>query len=265
MRTILRPLGVSTILGLSCLLLPAAALAQTPTISISDTTVIEADDPIFSSAVFNLKLSAPTSQPVSVTVTTTGGTAISDVDFVAGVITVTFDPGKTTQTVSVFVKYDSLVEAPEQFSVNLSNPINGTIAVGHAVATIVDDDSLSLVTEAGSQRAVALDSVFWTRDPFPIKNDFNFSSDHLTRISLFAIGLKLAAGEGASAVTATAEDPQGAIHPLAVDFLGKPNFQGFMQVVLKPTDPINTTGDLKIKITLHGETSNTVLVAVKPQ
>jgi uncharacterized protein (TIGR03437 family) len=82
---------------------------------------------------------------------------------------------------------------------------------------------------------------------------------------LFAIGLKLAANETASAVMATAEDSQGTVRQLTVEFVGKPPFdQGFTQVILKLTDQITTTGDLKIKITLHGETSNTVLVAVKP-
>ena len=265
MRTILRSLCVSIIFGLTCLLSPESAFAQTPTLSVNDTTVIEGDQGILSSAVFNVNLSAASQQTVSVLVTTQSGTATGDVDFVAGSITITFDPGRTTQTVTVFVRGDSVVEGPEQFFVNLSSPVNATIADGQAVATIVDDDGLILVTEPGSQRAVALDSVFLTRDPFPIRNDFNTSSDHVTRISLFALGLKLAAGETASAVTATAEDSQGTVRPLVVEFVGKPNFEGFMQVVLKLNDQITITGDVKIKITLHGETSNTVLVAVKPQ
>lgn len=266
-RTCLRSLCISIVFGLTCLLLPAAsALAQTPTISISDTTVIEGDPGILSSAVFNITLSAPSQQTVSVLASTQAGTATGDVDFIAGSITITIDPGKTTQTVTVFVKGDSVVEGTEQFFVNLSSPANVTIADGQAIGTIVDDDGLVLATEPNSQRAVALESVFLTRDPFSIHNDFNTSSDHLTRISLFAIGSKLAAGEGASAVTATAEDSQGTIRPVVVEFAGSPNFQGFTQVVLKLSDQLITAGagDVKIRITLHGETSNAVLVGVKP-
>jgi len=262
MRTILRSLCMSIIFGLTCLLLPASAFAQTPTLSVSDTTVIEGDPGILSSAVFNVNLSAASQQTVSVTVTTQSGTAGDD-DFIGGSITISFDPGRTAQTVTVFVKGDSIAEGTEQFFVNLSNPVNATIADGQGIGTIVDNDSLVLVTEPGSQRAIALESVFLTRDPFSIHNDFNTSSDHVTRISLFAIGLKLAAGETASAVTATAEDSQGTVRPLVVEFVGAPPFEGFRQVVLKLTDQL-ATGDVKIKITLHGETSNTVLVGVKP-
>jgi len=37
------------------------------------------------------------------------------------------------------------------------------------------------------------------------------------------------------------------------------------QVVLKLNDQITTAQDIKVRITLHGVTSNPVLVAVKPQ
>jgi hypothetical protein len=147
---------------------------------------------------------------------------------------------------------------------NLSNPVNATIARGQGVGTIIDDDALILLTEANVQRAIALDSPLFTRDVFPITNDLNFSSDHRTRVSLFAIGLKLSAGDTVAAVTATAEDSQGTVRPLAVEFLAIPaGFDWLTQVIVKMNDQ-PTTGDLKIKISLHGETSNAVLIGVKP-
>jgi hypothetical protein len=254
-------------LSILCLffIVPVSAFAQVPTVSINDVTVIEGDPGILSEAIFTLTLSAKSQQTISVLASTQSGSAVGDVDFIAGSITLTFDPNQTTTTVRVFVKGDSVVEGTEQFFLNLSNPVNATIADGQGVGTIVDDDGLILVTEENSQRAVALDSVFWTRDPFPIVNDLNTSSDHRTRISLFAIGLKLAAGETSSAVTATAEDSQGTIRPLEVEFVGAPHFEGFTQVVLKLNDQFTLAGDLKIRISLHGEVSNSVLVAVKPQ
>ena len=253
-------------LSIICLFLviPASVFAQVPTMSINDVTVIEGDPGFLSSATFTVTLSATSQQPVTVLASTQSGTAVGDVDFIAGSITLTIDPGHLTQTVTVFVKGDSVVEGNEQFFVNLSNPVNATIADGQGVGTIVDDDGLILVTEENSQRAVALDSVFFTRDPFTIANDLNTSSDHRTRIILFALGLKLATGETASAVTATAEDSQGTIRPLEVEFVGAPHFEGFTQVVLKLNDQITLTGDVKIRISLHGEVSNTVLVGVKP-
>lgn len=221
---------VSGLMTMMCLLLmPESTFAQTPTFSINDVTVVEDDPGILASATFTVTLSAPSQQTTSVLTSTQSGTATGDVDFIAGSLTLTFEPGRTSQTITVFVIGDTVVEGPEQFFLNLSNPANATIADGQGVATIVDNDSLVLVTEPGSQRAVAVESVFLTRDPFPIRNDLNTSSDHRTRISLFAIGLKLSAGETASAVTATAEDSQGTVRPLEVEFVGKPLFEGFTQ------------------------------------
>ena len=250
-----------------CLLLIAAnfSFAQT-SLSINDVTVNEGDNGILNAATFTISLSAASQQTVSFVATTASGTATGDVDFGAGFINLTIDPGKTSQTVTVFVKGDSLVEGTEQFFLNLSNPVNATIADGQGVVTIIDDDALILLTEANTQRAIALDSVLYTRDTFPISNDFNFSSDHRTRIILFATGLKLSPGETASAVTATAEDSQGTVRALSVEFVDRvPTYDWLSQVILKLNDQITIAGDVKIKITLHGATSNTVLVAVKSQ
>jgi Calx-beta domain len=245
----------------------ATQLIADPTLSINDVTANEGDDPItLNAATFTVSLSAPSQQTVSVVVSTQAGSAIGDVDFGAGSISITIAPGKMSQTVTVFVKGDSAVEGTEQFFLNLSSPVNATIADGQGVCTIVDDDSLILLTEENVQRAIALDSVLFTRDSFPIANNLNFSSDQRTRVIVFAIGLKLLAGENASAVSATAEDSLGTVRPLEVEFVGKvPTYDWLTQVVLKLNDQITTSGDVKIKITLHGATSNTVLVGMRPQ
>jgi hypothetical protein len=242
------------------------SLLADPILNIGDVTANEGDDGILNSATFTITLSAPSQQTVSVMASTAPGTATSDIDFGAGFLNLTIDAGKTSQTITVFVKGDSLVEGTEQFFLNLSNPVNATIADGQGVGTIVDDDALLLLTEPNVQRAAAVDSVNFTRDTFAIRNDVNFSADDRTRVILFAIGLKMLPGETASAVTATAEDSQGTIRPLEIEFVGKvPTYDWLTQVVLKLNDQIALTGDVKIKITLRGVTSNTVLVGVKPQ
>jgi hypothetical protein len=257
------------LLGLVCLLLlmaPATLGQSDPTISINDITVPERDNGLFSGKAFTLTLSAASTKQVSVTCTTQAGSATDNVDFGAGSLVVTFQPGQTTQTLDVFINGDTIPEGTEDFFVNLSNPVNATIADGQGVETIIDDDALILLTQTGSQRAVALDSVFFTMETFPIVNTLNFSSDNRTRIMVFAIGLKLSAGETASAVTATAEDAVGTLRPLTVEFVGTPaNFEWLSQVNLKLNDQIPVPADAKIRISLHGQTSNAVPVAVKAQ
>ena len=234
-----------------------------PTISIDDVTVGEGDSGT-TNAVFTISLSAPSGRSVTVPIATQPGTATSGIDFRSLSGQLTFTTGQTVRQVAVGVIGDTSVEGTETFFVNLGNPTNAAIARGQGVGTIIDDDALILLTEANSQRAIALDSALFTRDPFPVTNTLNFSSDQRTRITLFAIGLKLLPGENASAVTATAEDSSGNVRPLSVEFVGGvPSFNWLTQVTLKLNDQ-PTSGDAKIKITLHSVSSNVVLVGVRP-
>jgi len=236
-----------------------------PTVQIDDVTVEEGDSGS-TLAVFTISLSAASGKTVNVTIATQAGTATPGLDFGGGSLLLTYLPGQTVKQVVVFVAGDTAVEGIEHFFVNLVNPVNTTIADGQGVGTIIDDDALVLLTDANSQRALALTSITQAAEPFSISNDFAFSSDHLTRISLFAIGMRLNAGENVFAsVTATAEDIRGGVHPLAVEFAGDvPGFNWLTQIVVKLNPSMTFPNDVKIKITYLGATSNTVTVAVKP-
>jgi len=265
-------LKTAKLLGLTVLLLASAPItfAQTlPTVSINDLSVAERDVDLFGYE-FTVSLSAPSSQTVSVRVTTQQGTATDNVDFGAGTVVLNIAPGQTSQTVTVFIIGDTIVENNEQFFLNLSQPVNCTIGDGQGVGTIVDDDGpLTLLNQENSARGLAVDLVFRTKEPFAINtgDQHFYIVDQRMRIVVFAVALKLAAGENASAVTATAEETGGTIRPLTVEFVGPvPNMnQWLTQVVLKLNDQITTPQDIKVRITLHGVTSNPVLVAVKPQ
>ena len=257
---------LSGLLGVICLVLIVATptAAQTPSLSISDVTVNEGDPPFLNQGRVFVTLSAPSQQTVQVTVSTQPHTATDNVDYVGGSIVLSFQPGATSAFVDIATKGDLAVEGTEDFFLNLSSPVNATIARGQGVFTIVDDDGLFLLTEPNVQRGAALDSVTFVRDPLPIIETVNFSSDQRTRISVFGIGLKLAAGENASAVTATAEDSVGTVRPLTVEFVGKvPTTDWLWQVILKLNDQITPPGDIKVRITVHGVTSNFVLVGLK--
>jgi len=260
---------IKQLLGLICLLFVTAGItfAQgAPSLSINDITVPERDD---SSTLvgweFTISLSAPSTQTVTVTATTQAGSAAENVDFGGGSIVLNIPAGQTSQSLTVFIKGDTAVEGTENFFVNLSNPVNATIADAQGVATIVDDDALLLLNQTNSTRAVALDSVTFVAETLPIVTERNFSSDHRTRLAVFAIGLKLANGEPASAITASAEDSTGTVRPLTVEFVTPvPNFPWLTQVNLILTDQI-VPGEVKIRISLHGQTSNPVLVNLRAQ
>ena len=92
--------------------------------------------------VFTLTLSAASATPVAVAWGTANGTAVAGRDYVAGRGTVTFKPGQTRRTISVWVIGDRLREGNETFSVNLTAPANAVLDSGssRATGTIIDDD-----------------------------------------------------------------------------------------------------------------------------
>src|SRR5438128_1713769 len=70
-----------------------------------------------------------------------------------------------------------------------------------------------MLTEEGSNHAVALDSVLFTHDPFTVASNNNFSQDHHTRVMLLVANVDLQPGDDSTVVTAEARDAQGQSYP----------------------------------------------------
>lgn len=120
---------------------------QEPMLSIGDATVVEGDAGT-TTMLFTVTLSNASVFPVSVAYDTSPGTATPGVDYLAASGTVDFQPGETERLIAIEVVGDTLSEADETFFVNLSAPTGGTIDVGTATGTIVDDDPLPLISVA---------------------------------------------------------------------------------------------------------------------
>src|SRR6478672_8064924 len=126
--------------------------------------------------------------------------------------------------------------------------------------------SPSLFTvSSSSTRAVALETVSMTAEPFSLNSETNFSpSDSRTRITLFCMNLDFLAGEPASALSADAQDAAGIVYPLKVEYVGTvPTFDGVYMVVVRLNDsmPANL-GDVLVRLNLHGLGSNRARVAI---
>jgi uncharacterized repeat protein (TIGR01451 family) len=133
-----------------------------PDISINDVTVSEGDSGTVN-ATFNVTLSAANNaQTVTVDFATADGTAIVGADYQSNSGTLTFNPGVTSQTITVLVNGDTLDEANETFFVNLTNAVNASILDAQGLGTINDNDptpSLSIndlpnITEGDSGTSV---------------------------------------------------------------------------------------------------------------
>ena len=110
-----------------------------PALSISDAAVLEGNIGT-ANALFLVRLSAPSGRPITVDYATADGTALGGWDYVGTNGTVNFPPGTTLQTILVAAIGDTLNESNETFLVELSNPVNASIAHGQGVGTILDDD-----------------------------------------------------------------------------------------------------------------------------
>jgi hypothetical protein len=123
----------------------------------------------------------------------------------------------------------------------------------------------TLLTEQNSQRAIALDSVTFVRDPLPVVNRNNLHQSRRTRLVLFGINLDLLPGENASAVTARARDSQSKTYSLTVESVQKVPNLDLSQVVVRLPDALAQAGDVWISVTLRGQTSNEVLFSIEVQ
>lgn len=233
-----------------------------PSISIDDVSVAEGDSGT-TSAVFTVSLSNPSSQTITVNFATANNTALAGTHYVNTSGTLTIPSGLTTQPVNVQVNGDEFNEAATLiFQVNLSAATNASISDNQGAGTIVDDDDPVLATEQNSQRAIALNALYFLRDPIAITNPNFLSTNLRSRVALFGTNLTLTPG---LVITAEAVDAQQITHQLPVEFVSSlPTFLGFTQLVLRLPDGITVAGDLRVHITVNGRTSNVVLVGVKP-
>jgi hypothetical protein len=125
------------------------AASVSPRISINDVTITEGNSGT-SNAVFTVSLSQASNQAVSVNYATANGTATAGSDFTATSNTLSFAPGETSKTITVPIVSNTVAEATETFTVNLSNPTNATIQDGQGVGTILDNDSSSNPPQSGA-------------------------------------------------------------------------------------------------------------------
>jgi beta-glucanase (GH16 family) len=123
-----------------------------------------------------------------------------------------------------------------------------------------------MLTEEGSNRALALDSVLSLEDPFTVASTKNFSLDHHTRVMLLVANVDLLPGDDASVVTAEARDGQGHSFPLTVENVVKvPNFEWITQVVVRLPDELTSLSEAQISVRARGQLSNEALIRLTPQ
>ncbi|MDQ3712621.1 MAG: FG-GAP-like repeat-containing protein [Acidobacteriota bacterium] len=107
-----------------------------PNASLGNITVNEPPVNSSNNAVFTVTLTNPTTQTVTVGYATMNGTATAGSDYTATSGTLTFNPLETSKTVTVIINGDEINEGDETFFLRMTNPVNASISVSQATATI---------------------------------------------------------------------------------------------------------------------------------
>ncbi len=107
--------------------LPGLTIEDAPSVSEGDT------------AEFPVRLDASSGRVVTVSYRTVDGTALAGSDYTAASGTLSFQPGETSGVITVTTLADDMVEATEQFSLELSDPVGITLDDDTGVGTITDD------------------------------------------------------------------------------------------------------------------------------
>ena len=114
-----------------------------PALSIGDITVPEGDSGAVE-AIFTVALPTASGKTITVNYATIPGTALPGEDYLTASGLLTFPPGSLTQTISVPVIGDTVVEANETFWVELSNPTEASLANERGEGVILNDDGLTI-------------------------------------------------------------------------------------------------------------------------
>ena len=184
-----------------------------------------------------------------------------------GYLAYSFDHGDTWTDIS------QLINPPESPSLDITfirEDPSGRVLIGFAkkneqkivLAEVLITAPITLLTHGNQRQAVALDSVTLLAGPFSPFNDFNFSADARTRISLFATNIP-PADEDTSAITVKAEDSQHKSYQLPVEWVGRtPGYPWMTQIVVRVPDALAHAGDVNLQIAVRGAPSNNAVLSI---
>ena len=114
-----------------------------------------------------------------------------------------------------------------------------------------------LMTEPNSTKAAVLESIAFLRDPFSLQTRHLLSPDRRTRLTIVARNIEIIAGENIPPPTVQAENAQHQLIDLPVEFIGKvPGATWLIQITVRLPDQLNTTGEIQLRISFRGQTSN---------
>ena len=208
-----------------------------PSISVSNASVFEGDSGP-KAATFDITLSNPSYQTISVDRATSDGSAVDGVDYAGAVGTTTFAPGETAKQVTVNATGDTLDENNETFTVDLANAVASTIADGQGIGTIVDDDgpvSISVDDAAASEGNVG-------SAPLTFTVSLDYPSGKPVQVDWAASAASATAGSDFAVASGTVTfPPDEMVRTITVNLAGDLTFEADETLSIDLSLPVNAT------------------------
>jgi PKD repeat protein len=143
----------------------------------------------------------------------------------------------------------------------------GAVSVAVVQITVTTPAIEVFLDQSGTDlnRAAAVDSVLFLKDPFPVVNPANYlnkSLDKNTRVIIFVTNVQLAQGETASSVVVNLTDQNNQSYDIAAeDVRTVPNLS-FTQIIFRLPDNL-PNGTCVLKVKAHNQSSNIGTIRIK--
>lgn len=118
-----------------------------PQVSIASNATVNEGNVGQTSVHVTVTLSRAASSPVTVSYASSDGTATAESDYMAASSTLTFNPGVTSQAISLVINGDANVEANESFKLALTSANGAIIGTGTSTIAITNDDTDTTTTQ----------------------------------------------------------------------------------------------------------------------
>ena len=186
-------------------------------------------------AEFAVRLSAASGQVVTVSYRPVDGTAVAGSDYTVTTGTLRFEPGETTQTITVAVLDDETSEAEEAFTVELSAPSGATLEDDTGTGTIIDDDEPpEIVIDDAPPVSEGSTAEFVAR--------LSAASGRVVTVSYRTVDGTAAAGSDYTSTAGTLQfDPGATTRTLGVAALTDELVEGAEQFTVELSDPVGVT------------------------
>ena len=130
-----------------------------------------------------------------------------------------------------------------------------------ASATTLPAVAPVLLNDVSTNRALVLQSPFFTREPFAVTSSLNLTADQRTRVMLFAVNVDLSIN---STLSVAAVSSKGVLYQLPIEYVGSlPGLEFITTLIVRlPQDPA-LHGDISVSLTVAGTKSNSVAFAIQ--